>query len=83
MMWTGCGSQAAPGSSPTTVDEVPRITVRELNSRLDAGHDVTVVDTRAPANYDEEHLPGALSIPLSEIEERGSELPRTGLIVLY
>ncbi|WP_085522932.1 TOBE-like domain-containing protein [Tuberibacillus sp. Marseille-P3662] len=33
-----------------------------------------IIDVRDPKEFDEEHIPGAKSMPLSEIEERHSEL---------
>jgi rhodanese-related sulfurtransferase len=51
--------------------------------RLEAGEEVTLIDTRARAAYDSRHIPGALSIPLPEIEARIDELPRTGGLVFY
>jgi rhodanese-related sulfurtransferase len=68
---------------PTEVSQVPRITPQELKEKLDANEDVIVVDARSRKEYDGLHIPGALSIPLSEIEERHGELPQEGEIVLY
>jgi len=70
-------------SIPTEVSQVPRIKPQELKEKLDANEDVIVVDARSRKNYDSLHIPGALSIPLSEIEERHGELPQEGEIVLY
>jgi len=68
---------------PTTRSQVPRIRPQELKEKLDAGVDVIVVDSRSLASYERRHIPGALSIPLSEIEERRDELPQEGEIVFY
>jgi hypothetical protein len=68
---------------PSTVSQVPRITTQELKEKLDANEDVIVVDARSRTEYDSVHIPGALSIPLAEIEERHGELPQEGEIVLY
>jgi hypothetical protein len=68
---------------PTEVSQVPRIKPQELKDKLDANEDVIVVDARSRKEYDSLHIPGALSIPLSEIEERHGELPQEGEIVLY
>jgi hypothetical protein len=70
-------------SIPTEASQVPRITPQELKEKLDANEDVIVVDARSRKEYDSVHIPGALSIPLSEIEERHGELPQEGEIVLY
>jgi rhodanese-related sulfurtransferase len=44
---------------------------------------VTVLDVRPPEEFHAGHLPGALSIPLKELERRLSELPRNREIVAY
>lgn len=45
--------------------------------------DFTLVDCRAAGNYNKTHLPGAISLPLSEItDETISRLP-DGLLVTY
>jgi rhodanese-related sulfurtransferase len=44
---------------------------------------VTVLDVRPPEEYRAGHLPGALSIPLKELERRLSDLPRDREIVAY
>jgi rhodanese-related sulfurtransferase len=44
---------------------------------------VTVLDVRPAEEFHAGHLPGALSIPLKELERRLSELPREREIVAY
>jgi rhodanese-related sulfurtransferase len=44
---------------------------------------VTVLDVRPPEEYRAGHLPGALSIPLKELERRLSDLPRDREIIAY
>ncbi|HUT15060.1 MAG TPA: rhodanese-like domain-containing protein [Anaerolineae bacterium] len=85
VLLAGCMSAfpTATEPAPTTADEVPRITVEELKSRLDAGKKVVVVDTRSRQSYDNRHIAGAVSIPGSELAERYAELPRAVQIVLY
>ncbi|HOF42076.1 MAG TPA: metalloregulator ArsR/SmtB family transcription factor [Candidatus Hydrogenedentes bacterium] len=45
--------------------------------------EVTVLDVRPPEEYQAGHLPGALSIPLAELEQRLATLPRDQEIVAY
>ncbi|MBK9259898.1 MAG: metalloregulator ArsR/SmtB family transcription factor [Polyangiaceae bacterium] len=54
----------------------------ELLRRVRAG-EVTVLDVRPPEEYRAGHIPGALSIPVGEIEARLHELPKDGEIVAY
>ncbi|MBJ8340831.1 metalloregulator ArsR/SmtB family transcription factor [Antrihabitans sp. YC3-6] len=54
----------------------------ELLSRIKAGT-VTILDVRPRTEYDAGHIPGALSIPLEELEDRLAELPAGNQIVAY
>jgi rhodanese-related sulfurtransferase len=44
---------------------------------------VTVLDVRPAEEYQSGHIPGAISIPLRELEQRLSELPKKQEIVAY
>ena len=44
---------------------------------------VTVLDVRPPEEYRAGHIPGAISVPLSELKHRLAELPRDREIVAY
>ncbi len=48
----------------------------ELQRKLAAGEKATVLDVREPAEYAFDRIPGALSIPLGELESRMHELNR-------
>ena len=45
--------------------------------------DVIVLDVRPSVEYEAGHIPGALSIPLDELEARMRELPRRAEVVAY
>ena len=45
--------------------------------------EVTVLDVRPPEEYRAGHIPGAVSIPLSDLERRLAELPRDREVVAY
>ena len=62
---------------------IPRIKPFEVARAVKEGRAV-VVDIRDEEAYAEEHVRGAVSIPLEEIRERGpKELPTGKLIVTY
>jgi hypothetical protein len=62
---------------------IPRIKVEDL-ARAMKEERVVVVDIREVEDYEEEHIKGAVSIPLEQIRERGpKELPTARLIVTY
>ena len=53
-----------------------------LQARIRAG-DAIVLDVRPTNEYDAAHLPGALSIPLEELEARIAEIPREREVIAY
>jgi len=59
------------------------ISREQLLARLRAGDPLVVVDVRPVEEYRAGHLPGALSIPLGELEARLRDLPRGPEIVAY
>lgn len=54
----------------------------DLVRKVKAG-EVTVLDVRPSEEFDAAHLPGAVSIPLSELKKRLRELPRSRAVVAY
>ena len=44
---------------------------------------VTLLDVRPPDEFAAGHIPGAISMPFAEIEQRLGELPSDGEIVVY
>jgi len=65
--------------SPTRAQAVGR---DELVQRARGG-DIVVLDVRPSTEFNAGHLPGAISVPLDELETRLSELPRDREIVAY
>jgi rhodanese-related sulfurtransferase/DNA-binding transcriptional ArsR family regulator len=61
--------------------ELQPVAGRELLERLDNG--VTVIDVRPPEEYASGHVPGALNIPLEELEQHLARLSGDGEVVAY
>jgi rhodanese-related sulfurtransferase len=40
-----------------------------------------IIDVRSPEEFAEKHIPGAINIPLSELESRSNELSKQAVIV--
>ena len=59
------------------------ITVEEVKQRLDAGEPQKIIDVRRLKLFDKTHLPGAVSIPLRDLETRIEEIPRDTPVVFY
>jgi rhodanese-related sulfurtransferase len=62
---------------------LPLISVESVNTLLTAGAPITLIDVRATQAYEVSRLPQARSVPLSELRIRDTEIPRSGLVVLY
>jgi rhodanese-related sulfurtransferase/TusA-related sulfurtransferase len=48
----------------------------EIIQKLDSSKDVVILDVREPAEYTFGHIPGAVSIPLGELENRMDEISK-------
>lgn len=68
--------QPPPGAEAS----VPRIMPADLQKKLGT---VTVIDVRHADNYTFAHIPGAMHIPLSVIEQEAASLPKGKPIVTY
>jgi rhodanese-related sulfurtransferase len=62
-----------------------RITVEELQKRMEAGEDFTIIDTRNPQQWAQSdvRLPEAIRVPVDQLEEKLPELPKDKPIVAY
>ncbi|MBV5306841.1 MAG: rhodanese-like domain-containing protein [Desulfobulbaceae bacterium] len=61
------------------------IEVEELKGLIDKGENFLLVDSRPGARYSESHLPGAISIPVCEMQELLQNLPtdKNKLLIFY
>lgn len=66
----------------TSKDDLEPLAAEELLGRARNGL-VTVLDVRPPEEYLAGHLPGAVNIPLSQLESRLGKLPKKREIVAY
>ncbi len=64
---------------------IARITPKELMDKLTAGDETFIVDLRQPIDVEvlPQKIPGALRIPMEDIEARHAEIPRDRDVVLY
>ena len=63
-------------------DEAPRITLADAKKDFDAGNTV-FVDTRAANSYQQEHIKGAINMPMEAVEARYKEIPTGKKIIAY
>jgi rhodanese-related sulfurtransferase len=65
---------------------VPTVALTEpdyLKWLIDSRQPVVVVDLRKPQEFRGGHLPGAISVPLAELDRRFAEIPTSPMVVLY
>jgi hypothetical protein len=63
----------AIGAKPKPADE--------LKKQLDSGSTVLIIDVRSPASFEKETIPGAINIPLAELEGHLKTMPKDTFIV--
>lgn len=63
-------------------DELEAIPAKELLERARKGI-VTVLDVRPPEEFAAGHVPGAINIPIHELEKRIKDLPKRREVVAY
>ncbi|WP_019155555.1 sulfurtransferase TusA family protein [Robertmurraya massiliosenegalensis] len=64
----------ASGEEVTEKKHPHVVTNDDLENAISSGKDILVLDVREAAEYAFNHIPGAVSIPLGELEERVNEL---------
>ena len=98
ILLTACGDDSSIGiiggaDGPTSIIVAEKgekamyeqITAEEAKKIMDSGEEHIVLDVREQHEYDEGHIPGAILIPYTEIENRAEEeLPdKNKLILVY
>jgi sulfur-carrier protein adenylyltransferase/sulfurtransferase len=73
------------GTAGTAVapEGVNSVTVEELKSRMDRQADFLLVDVREPVETQISEIPGGQLIPMGQLSERHSELPRDRELIIY
>jgi rhodanese-related sulfurtransferase len=61
----------------------PGLTPQELQSRLGTPEAPLVVDVRDPVEFGVAHVPGAINIPLEELEKRLDEISNDNGVLIY
>ncbi|MFM9905227.1 MAG: rhodanese-like domain-containing protein [Pyrinomonadaceae bacterium] len=62
--------------------DVPRITIEDAKKAFDDGSAV-IVDARAPEIYKQEHIKGAINIPIGSSDEKFDVIPKGKKIIVY
>ena len=64
-------------------DTVDNISAERVKQLMDAGEKLVFIDMRPAKEYKQNRLPGARSLPLTEVANRFNEIPKSGRVVLY
>ena len=77
-------TQSPQNNVPLSEASVPRVSIEETRVALAAGAAI-IVDVRSPSAYELSHIPGAINIPLGEIETNptGLDLDKDQWIITY
>ena len=62
---------------------VELITAEELKKLIDAGSDMTIVDTQDELIFHTKHIKGAVNFPWAPVIREPINLPRSKLLILY
>lgn len=60
-----------------------RVSAEELHELLQQADKPLIIDVRKKSSYEEGHVPGAVNIPLSQLENELANLPKDRPIVTY
>ena len=98
MLLTACGNDSSIGiiggaDGPTSIIVAEKgekamyeqITPEEAKKIMDSGEEHIILDTREQNEFDEGHIPGAILIPYTEIENKADEMlpDKDKLILVY
>ena len=98
ILLTACGNDSSIGiiggaDGPTSIEVhekggkamYERITAEEAKKIMDSGEEHIILDTREQDEFDSGHIPGAILIPYTEIENKAEEMipDKDELILVY
>jgi rhodanese-related sulfurtransferase len=67
----------------TAPAQVPLIEPAQVRALMAPGSKITVVDVRTQAEWDQGHINGAILMPLDQLPNTYSKLPKTGKLIVY
>jgi rhodanese-related sulfurtransferase len=71
-----CGGGDATSSSSAAAETNPSTVSAATAGAQFASGEATMIDVREPSELAEQHVPGAIAIPLGEVEARMAEIPQ-------
>jgi rhodanese-related sulfurtransferase len=83
LVWLGLFYPVALFAGHGVEDTVDNLAADRVKQLMDAGEKIVLIDMRPVKEYQKRRLPGARSLPLAEVANRFSEVPKSGRVVLY
>jgi DMSO/TMAO reductase YedYZ molybdopterin-dependent catalytic subunit/rhodanese-related sulfurtransferase len=78
--WDSAGLPTSTGASSVDTGATPAVSARGARALLDAG--ALLLDVREPEEWQAQHAPDAVLMPMGQVKQRQSELPRDRRIVV-
>jgi hypothetical protein len=81
--FSGALTPALTATTSPAIITVLKISVDGVKQKLDSGAGFILVDVRSRVDYDRNHIKGALSIPLQELDSRYKEISSVAEVIVY
>lgn len=78
--WDSAGLPSSTSASSIEIGTTPAVGARKARALLDSG--AFLLDVREPEEWQTEHAPGAVLMPMGHVRQRQDELPRDRRIVV-
>ncbi len=78
------GLTLSAGAALVQEGETERIAISELKSKLESGEEFLLIDVREDRELEEDGaIPGAIHIPVAELDDRMKDIPKDIRLVFY
>jgi hydroxyacylglutathione hydrolase len=77
------GMEALAGRPQELVDRIERVTAATLREQLHGADPPLLIDVRTPREFDDEHIEGAVNVPLPRLRDSAQELPGERELVVH
>lgn len=68
--------------APEETITIPEISLADFSRKVEGNEHIKILDVREKDEFEDAHIPGAIHIPLSEVEARMGELPKEAAIYI-
>ncbi|KPJ66136.1 MAG: beta-lactamase [Coxiella sp. DG_40] len=76
------GGMFAWATAGLPMEHICQLSIEKLHQLTTKGNEMTLVDVRAPREFESNHISGAVNIPVADLRNRYKELDRNKLVAL-